>query len=173
MATDQGLDSAPATATASSDPTERPPTTPISSSPTVQDEGAPSILPAKRPFEALTTFFLDEGDLYHCRPGEEPAESYGPVQDRCYKAYLNSQHRLDDTTDLNKDTGEKRHQRQRLERRSTPKEKRGMSRSEAKALDREIPWRRILDMDPADIQSYIAAAEKEAKSWTTGALSSL
>lgn len=40
-----------------------------------------------------------------------------------------------------------------------------LSRQEAKQLDREIPWREILQLPPAYVQKYLAAIEKEANSW--------
>ena len=39
------------------------------------------------------------------------------------------------------------------------------SRKEAKALEREIPWRQILKMSPEDIQAFIELAKKEERGW--------
>ena len=158
---------APGQEAASADSTSsvRPPTTPVTSEPSAQEGGQPSLLPAKRPFEALTTFFLDEGELYHCTPGNELTEGYGPKEERCYKAYLNSKHRLDDVKNLDKQAADSDTSDSDWSDVAPSTEKRGMTRAEAKALDREIPWRQILDMDPADIKAYVAATEKEAKSW--------
>ena len=39
------------------------------------------------------------------------------------------------------------------------------SRKEAKALEREIPWRQILKMSPEDIQAFIESAKKEERGW--------
>ncbi|CAE7750496.1 RE2 [Symbiodinium sp. CCMP2592] len=144
---------------------EHPPTTPISSTPTTQEGEPADLLPAKRPFDTLTTFFLDEGDLYHCPPGQEPVEGYGPLQERCYKAYLTSKHRSDDLKGEDKHDVETDTSDSDWSDAPPSKQERGMTRAEAKALDREIPWRKIMEMDPADIQAYVAATEKEAKSW--------
>ena len=40
-----------------------------------------------------------------------------------------------------------------------------MTRQESKQLDREIPWRQILQLPPSMIDKYLAAIEKEASSW--------
>ena len=144
---------------------DRPPTTPVSSSPTAPMEEAPNLLPAKRPLETLTTLFLDEGDLYHCQPGEEPSEGYGPRYNRCYRAYLSSSQRADDLRPQGKDPGESDSTDSDWNDEPQTKKDRGMTRAEAKALDREIPWRQILDMNPDEIQAYTQAVEKEARSW--------
>ena len=146
---------------------ERPPTTPVSSQPSNLETEAPALLPAKRPFDALTTLYYDEDIIYHCVPGTEPAEGYGAKPDKVYQSYLNSEYRLDD---LGKDTGEKVPQESDTsdsdwDDQPPGKQPSGMSRAEAKALDREIPWRRILELDQPDLQAYIKSVEKEAKSW--------
>ena len=40
-----------------------------------------------------------------------------------------------------------------------------MTRQESKQMDREIPWRQILQLPPAMIDKYLAAIDKEALSW--------
>ncbi|CAE7840841.1 RE2 [Symbiodinium necroappetens] len=90
---------------------------------------------------------------------------YGPKEERCYKACLNSKHRLDDVQNLDKQAADSDTSDSDWSDVAPSTKERGMSRAEAKALDREIPWRQILDMDPADIKAYVAATEKEAKSW--------
>ena len=40
-----------------------------------------------------------------------------------------------------------------------------MTRAEVKALDREIPWRKILEMSKDDIEAFKGATVKEANSW--------
>ena len=46
---------------------------------------------------------------------------------------------------------------------SGPQEK--LSRLQQKALDKEIPWRRIMESPPEIIQAYIKAVQKEEESW--------
>ena len=94
-------------------------------------------------------------------------QSFGPRTEHYYQTYLASDHRKDDlaasqhsakdptktdTSDSDwsdqPNTGNK-----------------AMSRAEAKALDREIPWRKILEMSNQDIDAFKAATVKEAKSW--------
>ena len=41
-----------------------------------------------------------------------------------------------------------------------------MSRKEAKALEREIPWREIMKTPEDDIKAYVASAQKEEKGWS-------
>ena len=50
--------------------------------------------------------------------------------------------------------GEETHQKNRL-----------MSRKEAKALEREIPWRHIMNLPKAEIQQYVESAQKEERGW--------
>ena len=42
-----------------------------------------------------------------------------------------------------------------------------MTRKEAKALDREIPWRNILKLPADEIAQYVASAQKEEAGWNT------
>ncbi len=48
-----------------------------------------------------------------------------------------------------------------------PVYKQGMTRQELKALDREIPWRRILQMPVSYIDKFIEAVIKESDSWAS------
>ena len=86
------------------------------------------------------------------------AASTENFEERCYRVYLISKHRLDDFKDANKHHGESD---------ASDSGESGQTRSEAKALDRETPWRQTLDLEPADIQLgiYLRAVEKEAASW--------
>lgn len=45
--------------------------------------------------------------------------------------------------------------------------KEGMSRAELKALDRELPWRKVLEMPQNHIDKFIEAINKEAESWSS------
>ena len=49
---------------------------------------------------------------------------------------------------------------------STDPASRLISRKEAKALEREIPWREIMKMPEDDIKAYVASAQKEEKGWS-------
>ncbi|CAE7214367.1 GIP, partial [Symbiodinium sp. KB8] len=118
-----------------------------------------------RTFDALTTLFFDEDVFYHRVPGDELAEGHGPRPSRAYQAYLNSEHRTDDLRNDSKDPRESDTSDTDWEDQPPGKKHQGMTRAEAKALDREIPWRKILELDQPDIQAYVKAVEKEAKSW--------
>lgn len=50
---------------------------------------------------------------------------------------------------------------------STPLYKQGMTRQQVKALDREIPWRRIVEMPGSYVDKFLAAVYKEAESWAS------
>ena len=145
--------------------TDRPPTTPVTSGPSTPSVDPPGLLPAKRTFDALTTLFFDEDVFYHRVPGDELAEGHGPRPSRAYQAYLNSEHRTDDLRNDSKDPRESDTSDTDWEDQPPGKKHQGMTRAEAKALDREIPWRKILELDQPDIQAYVKAVEKEAKSW--------
>lgn len=60
-------------------------------------------------------------------------------------------HSYTDTTKHNSKTHVPPHQR--------------LTRQEAKQLDREIPWRELINLPPIKLQKYLAAIEKEAMSW--------
>ncbi|CAE7534105.1 UCK2 [Symbiodinium necroappetens] len=61
------------------------PTTPVTSQPSWTHEPVDNLLPAKRPFDALTTSYYEGGNLRHCGSGHKE-ETY-------YQAYLTSEHR--------------------------------------------------------------------------------
>ena len=48
---------------------------------------------------------------------------------------------------------------------STPGAPQPLTRKEAKALDREIPWRQILKMGKKDLEQFIISARKEEDGW--------
>ncbi len=50
---------------------------------------------------------------------------------------------------------------------STPTYKQGMTRQELKALDREIPWRKICEMPANYVDKFLEAIIKESDSWST------
>ena len=137
----------------------------MTSGPSTPSVDPPGLLPAKRTFDALTTLFFDEDVFYHRVPGDELAEGHGPRPSRAYQAYLNSEHRTDDLRNDSKDPRESDTSDTDWEDQPPGKKHQGMTRAEAKALDREIPWRKILELDQPDIQAYVKAVEKEAKSW--------
>ncbi|CAE7284877.1 GIP, partial [Symbiodinium necroappetens] len=124
------------------------------------------LLPAKRPFDSLTTLFYEDGNLHHYVPGVTFDESYGPKAENYYEAYLSSAYRKDDLKHSNKDPAETDTSDSDWDDSAPGKHnKKPLTRAEAKALDREIPWRKILDMNEKDIEAFKAATVKEAKSW--------
>ena len=51
------------------------------------------------------------------------------------------------------------------EKRDSPSDLASMTRQERKAMDREIPWRVIMQEDEKVINAYIEANKKEYQSW--------
>ncbi|CAE7665208.1 GIP [Symbiodinium sp. CCMP2592] len=143
----------------------RPPTTPVTSQPSSGTEPGGNLLPAKRPFETLATLFYEDGCLHHCVPGEILEQGYGPKFETFYEAYLSSTQRKDDLAGSSKDPTETDTSDSDWDDEAPTKGNKPMRRAEAKALDREIPWRKILEMSEADIEAFKAATIKEAKSW--------
>ncbi|CAE7834550.1 RE1 [Symbiodinium sp. CCMP2592] len=152
-----------ASASAASSP--RPSTTPVTSE---APSGGPDPLPpAKRPFETLSTLFFEDGYLQHCEPGDTLEQSFGPQTDLYYQTYLASNHRKDDLKGSpNKPANESDSSDTDRNDEARPNDPaKDLTRAEAKALDREIPWRKILEMDKKTVEAFKAATEKEAKSW--------
>ena len=137
-------------------------------------------LPQKRPFDSMITLIMDEkGDIArsHAHWDGSPLIGFGPLRDRCHHAYLTTEERKQDLKSSGKDPNEsdttqgsdtedsdveepKDHSGMK------PSYKQGMSRQEVKALDREIPWRRIAEMDEHYVEKFLAAIQKEADSWS-------
>ena len=158
---DSGQPAPPSASTSS-----RPPTTPVTSS-AASGVTAPSLLPAKRTFDSLAATLYEEDGLLHRLPlGQNLGEFYGPPCDQFYEAYLASKYRSDDVLGSDKPAQEADSSDSDWED-APPKSssRQGMSRMEAKALDREIPWRKIMDLPSAQFQAYKEAVEKEHSSW--------
>ncbi|CAE7209411.1 unnamed protein product [Symbiodinium sp. CCMP2592] len=152
-------------ATASAASSSRPSTTPVTSE--APSGGPDPLLPAKRPFETLSTLFFEDGYLQHCEPGDTLEQSFGPQTDLYYQTYLASNHRKDDLKGSpNKPANESDSSDTDWNDEARPNDPaKDLTRAEAKALDREIPWRKILEMDQKTVEAFKAATEKEAKSW--------
>ena len=128
---------------------------------------APSLLPAKRTFDSLTATLYEEDGLLHRLPlGQDLGEFYRPPCNQFYEAYLASKYRSDDVLGSDKPVREADSSDSDWEDAPPSSSSRqGMSRMEAKALDREIPWRKIMDLPSAQFQAYKEAVEKEHSSW--------
>ena len=137
-------------------------------------------LPQKRPFDTMFTLVMDEQGHITTPDASwdgSPPIGFGPAPRLFHKAYLSSSQRLEDVKDIGKagdesDTSQESDDDDLHEPTSTtmdavPVYKQGMSRQEFKALDREIPWRRILEMSPSYIDKFIEAVIKESESWAT------
>ena len=120
----------------------------------------------------MTTFNYEDGYLHHYKPGEDPVGSFGPKYGGFYPAYLTSknQNRLDDVKDTDKppldfDTLD-------LDWDDAPPDQKS---AESKAIDREIPWRKIghgLELHPS-LQGCSSQGGKELGSpWLSGAAQS-
>ena len=148
---------------------QRPPTTPVSSSPSgLSGDDLSGILPAKRTFDSLHTLFEEDGLLHRIPTNGQPCECFGPASDQHYQAYLISNYRYDDVLYTNKTPQEPDTSDSDWED-SPPQlagdNKQGMSRAELKALDREIPWRKVLDMSPEHLEAFRQSVKKEYNSW--------
>ena len=148
----------------------------------VEDPYLPK-LPQKRPFpsdEAETMFTLmanEDGTIsrLHSYWDGSPMIGYGPAPRRCHLAYLASPQRQEDLINTNKDhdesdttQGSDTDESDIAEKdKKVPVYKQGMSRMELKALDREIPWRRIMEMPQSYQDRFLEAINKEAESWST------
>ena len=158
---DSGQAAPPSTST-----TSRPPTTPVTSS-AASGVTAPSLLPAKQTFDSLTANLFEEDGLLHRAPfGTFLGEFYGPSCNQFYQAYLASSYWTDDVLATDKpareaDTSDSDWD----DAPPTSSSRQGMSRMEAKALDREIPWRKIMEMPPPQLEAYKEAVQKEHSSW--------
>lgn len=147
------------------------------------------VLPQKRPFDTMTTLYLDAGNIQHATPWTDgaPSISYGPQQQAYFKAYTTTSQRHTDTQAIGKDLNESDTTAYSSDTdNDTPPNKQTscsttnqashssptnsnpaqrLTRQEAKQLDRELPWREIWAMPKAHIQKFLAAIEKEANSW--------
>ena len=137
-------------------------------------------LPQKRPFDTMFTLVMDEqGNITTPDASWDgsPPIGFVPAPRLLHKAYLSSSQRLEDVKDIGKagdesDTSQESDDDDLEAPTSTtmtavPVYKQGMSRQELKALDREIPWRRILEMSPSYIDKFIEAVIKASESWAT------
>eukprot|EP00434_Breviolum_minutum_P010232 symbB.v1.2.009030.t1/scaffold568.1/size186168/6 len=137
-------------------------------------------LPQKRPFDTMFALVMDEqGNITTPDASWDgsPPIGFGPAPRLFHKAYLSSSQRLEDVKDIGK-AGDESDTSQESDdddfdapppttMTAVPVYKQGMSRQELKALDREIPWRRILEMSPSYIDKFIEAVIKESESWAT------
>ena len=146
----------------------------------MQTEPQPQ-LPQKRPFDSLFTLAIDEQGCIsrtHSYWDGSPFIGYGPSKTRCHEAYLTTDNRQQDTQQLGKDPNESDTtqgsdtedsdiEQPKKDGGKVPSYKQGMTRQEVKALDREIPWRKVLEMDSTYIEKFLTAIQKEADSWST------
>ncbi len=139
-------------------------------------------LPQKRPYDAMIALVMQEdGTLTRPRSHWDgsPQLGFGPMPRRCHYAYLSSPQRAEDLHHTNKDAEEsdttqgsdtddsEDENNTNKQKTNIPVYKQGMSRMELKALDREIPWRKILEMPSNHIDKFIEAVNKEAESWSS------
>ena len=139
------------------------------------------LLPQKRSFEALPTFLTDDTGHLHrfhqCWDGA-PVVGYGPRCDIFHQCYLTTSQREIDTKDIGKDpadsdttqdsdTDDDVPPSKAAAGTTTPAYKEGLSRQELKAMDREIPWRNILQMPAPYVDRFLQSIEKEFNSWMT------
>ena len=129
-------------------------------------------LPMKRPFDSIVAFVMDDhaniSRIDHAWDGSQFL-GYGPPSRRFHRVYLASTQRKQDVKDDRKDPEESdstQGSEDESHQDSSSLDQRELSRKEAKALDREIPWRQILQMPPAYVDKFLAAINKEADSWS-------
>lgn len=128
----------------------------------------------------MITLIMDEkGDIArsHAHWDGSPLIGFGPLRDRCHHAYLTTEERKQDLKSSGKDpnesdttqgsdTDDSDVEEPKDHAGVKPSYKQGMSRQEVKALDSEIPWRRIAEMDEHYVEKFLAAIQKEADSWS-------
>ena len=143
-----------------------------------QQEMEDGILPAKRPFDSIVTLMPINDRMasrIHPHWDGSPPLAYGPASRRYHRAYLTSQQRQQDVASLGKDPRESDTSQDsstddddctQATQQNTPAYKQGMTRQELKALDREIPWRKIMEMPQPYVDKFLAAIQKEAESWS-------
>ena len=134
-------------------------------------------LPQKRPFDTMFTLVADEfGNITkpHSHWDGSPSVGYGPAFKKFHYAYLSSSQRPRDLNGMDKDPNESdttqgsdTDDSDEDQATKVPVYKQGMSRMELKALDREIPWRKILEMPENYIDRFLEAVVKEAESWSS------
>lgn len=162
---------------------------------TMEAESDPYLLPQKRPFNQLPVLIQADKNEYvriHSYHDGSPDIGYGPSHANFHQAYLTTQQRQQDVQSINKDptesdttqdsdTDEEIPQPQQLNMStsfgklspntktttSLPEYKQGMTRQQIKALDREIPWRKVLEMPPSYVDKFLLAIQKEADSWAS------
>ena len=147
-----------------------------------QDDPYLPQLPQKRPFEAMIALVMEEDGtltLPRAHWDGSPPLGYGPRPRSCHHAYLTSSQRKEDVEHLGKnpedsdtsqgsDTSESETEEDSVKKKGDGGPyKQGLSRAELKALDRELPWRKILEMPQSHIDKFIEAINKEADSWSS------
>ena len=149
------------------------PSTPAPETPALQDESAMPVetlpqLPMKRPSDVLVAKFQSYDDGTIARIPDHWDGGFYPQfpfvrKEACYKAYLNSSHRKvemqgipePERPDLDSSSDEE----------LTLSNERSLTRQELKQLDREIPWRDIMQMDSTTIELYVNSAANEYAGW--------
>ena len=142
----------------------------------IEQEHLPQ-LPQKRPHDAMqASLIYADGLIFRTPQGNDgsPNIGYGPGQRGHFVAYTQSKQRVEDTIQIGKQADESdttqdsdsdnETQATNSTHKNIPPHQR-LTRQEAKQLDREIPWREIIQLPPAKLQKYLAAIEKEAISW--------
>ena len=121
--------------------------------------------------ETLIAFVIDDDFNIHRVPhGHDgsPFLSYGPRSRRFHRAYLASSTRKRDVKDSDKEPLESDSDADSSgddANAAGETDKPRLSRMERKALDRELPWRNIMEMPPAFIDQFLGAIEREHQSW--------
>ena len=138
---------------------------------TIEQEHLPQ-LPQKRPHDAMqASLIYADGLIFRIPQGNDgsPNIGYRPGQRGHFVAYTQSKQRVEDTSKIGKQADESDttqdsdsdDDKQTTSKHIPPHQR--PTRQEAKQLDREIPWREIIQLPPA--KKYLAAIEKEAISW--------
>eukprot|EP00435_Cladocopium_sp_Y103_P046116 s2171_g13.t1 len=121
--------------------------------------------------EALIAFVVDDDfNIHRVPPGHDgaPFLSYGPRSRRFHQAYLSSTTRKRDVEDIDKeplDSDSDADSSGDDANAAGETDKPRLSRMERKALDRELPWRNIMEMPSAFIDQFLGAIEREHQSW--------
>ena len=147
-------------------------------------EALPS-LPLKRPYDALVMMYTDQlGHIHHLHQVQDPEawHTFGPANNSYYNVYLTTEQRQLDVAALGKSAYESdtsddsdtdietkqadNNPQQQPQAKAAPLYKQGLTRQELKAVDREIPWRVILQMPQQYIEKFLGSIDKETSSWS-------
>ena len=154
-------------------PFSEPPASRVQSEATGSQDGGGSLLPQKRTAAVLMSNFPlaydihDNGEIT-LRETSETKDGRRPFQHTFYyKCYLASDARKEELAKSGIHEEPDREDDTTDDEELHSSNDRSRSRQEAKQLDREIPWRQLVDLPRAQYEEYLQATRVEAENWMT------